>query len=88
MKNSLEAEVITEAERVLKLLRTGRSEEGRAAVSLFDEYLARRGKVRDVNVDALWIQTGIAASNPENSTYVQNVEDQLNGLVFEYFNKR
>jgi hypothetical protein len=53
-------------------------------IAATDSELARRDKTPlSADVQALWIQVGIAANNLSNAGYLDDVKNELNRVTFE-----
>jgi hypothetical protein len=75
-----ESQILAKARDVLLLLDQGEPERAMQNMkAVNDEDLAAFSP----DVRALWIQVGIAASNPSDAAYLENVKDELNRITFQ-----
>ncbi len=88
MNNPITEQFIIEAARVvLLLLEKGKADEAWQKISSVDNQMKSNSRKLDPDVAALWIQVGIAASQPSSSRYFDDVKDELNRVTFDYSDK-
>jgi len=80
-----EQHLIDEARAVLLLLQNGRQKKARGRIEAVVARLKGTPAARlDTDVLALWEQVEVAANNPLNLRYFEEVKDELNRVTFEY----
>ena len=76
--------LIGEARSVLLLLEKGMQKEALSRIATTESDCAHRDKSAfSPDVQALWIQVGIAANNLSNVGYLDGVKTELNRVTFE-----
>jgi hypothetical protein len=77
-------EIIEQSRTVLLLLDQGKRTEALEKITALDKRLRTNTRKIPTDIEALWEQVGIAASNPDNARYADEVKDELNRVTFGY----
>ncbi len=83
-----EKTLISEAREVLLLLDAGKAEEAIVKIRQFDaQFQEQDTSSFETDVLALWAQVKIAANDPSDVKYFEDVKEELNRVTFEYTQK-